>query len=301
MIYLTYNSKLHDGFGAQYQRMLGIYSICKKYNFIYIHSPMQDIEYQGLAALEANKNNPELVTMCNEKYVLQSTGTPLENYDQIITKDLSLEELQSLDSSLNILVKYQFPYVITDKDDTIYDYVIGIYMPIISKNETFTIGLHVRRGELNVVSCARLLPNNYYTSIALILADLCIKHNVKYIIELYTEVATKLIKVTPTHPGIKKRIHKSKAITPESSAIEDFDVLPNLQKYINTSMSETFDRMINCDILVASRSSFSACAAYIKKGITIYHPFMHNMQSRNISSTDNNWVSKAESFINLKT
>jgi hypothetical protein len=297
MIYLTYKSKLHDGFGAQYQRILGVYSICKKYNFGYIHTPLHNIEYQGLAALEKNKNDPNFVNFCNEKYIIKSTCNPLPMYDEIITKDLSLKDLLSLDSSKNILVMYQFPYIITDSDDTIYKHVQGIYKPLIPKNELFTIGLHVRRGELNVVSCKRLLPNSYYINIANTIVNLCNKVNKKFVIELYTEVATKVIKVTPTHVGIKKRIQRSRAITPESSAIEDFDTLPNLNKFINTEMSETFDRMINCDILVASRSSFSACAAYIKNGITIYHPFNHNMQSCNISSKDPEMESKIEHFI----
>ena len=32
MLYLTYYTGHNDGFGAQFQRILGIYSICKKYN-----------------------------------------------------------------------------------------------------------------------------------------------------------------------------------------------------------------------------------------------------------------------------
>lgn len=37
--------------------------------------------------------------------------------------------------------------------------------------------------------------------------------------------------------------------------------------------------MIDCDVLVMSRSSLSACAAYLKSsgGIAIYHPFWHQM------------------------
>ena len=37
--------------------------------------------------------------------------------------------------------------------------------------------------------------------------------------------------------------------------------------------------MIDCDVLVMSRSSLSACAAYLKNtgGIAIYHPFWHQM------------------------
>lgn len=302
MLYLTYKSNLHDGFGAQYQRILGVYSICKAFNYVYIHTPLRDIEYQGLQALEKNSNDRAYVDECNKRYALQSTGTPLEMYDQIISKDLSLSELQTLgETGQNILVQYQFPYIISDKIPDIYNHVRELYIPQIAKNKTFTIGLHVRRGELNVVSRNRLLPNSYYITQAQHIISLLEKHNITYIVELYTEVASKVIKVTPSHVGIKKRIHKAKAITPESSAIEDFDIIPNLEKYINTSMFDTFDRMINCDILVASKSSFSACAAYLKNGITVYSPFWHNMNSRDIQVNDTLYENKIELFVkNLK-
>ncbi len=56
------------------------------------------------------------------------------------------------------------------------------------------------------------------------------------------------------------------------------DSLSNLNKYINEDVLDTiFDRMVNCDILIASRSSLSVCASYLKDGITIYHRFWHNM------------------------
>ena len=40
--------------------------------------------------------------------------------------------------------------------------------------------------------------------------------------------------------------------------------------------------MILCDCLIISRSSLSACAAYLKREegtLVIYHPFWHNMLS----------------------
>ena len=287
MLYLTYCSNLHDGFGAQYQRILGVYSICKEYNYGYIHTKFQDIEYQGLQALELNKNDTNYVKACNERFLLENTHTVPSTFDKIIKKDLNLQDLQALDHSLDILVQYKFPYVISDKITNIYKHVSGIYTPHLPKNQIFTIGLHVRRGELNVVSTDRLLPNSYYIDIAKNISRMLDEENINYVIELYTEVASKVIKVTPTHVGIKKRIHKAKSITPESSAISDFDILPNLQRYINENMFDTFDRMINCDILVASKSSFSACAAYLKTdGFTIYHPFWHTMNTTDISIKD---------------
>ena len=45
--------------------------------------------------------------------------------------------------------------------------------------------------------------------------------------------------------------------------------------------------MVQCDVLVASRSSLSACASYLKAGAadggcTLYHPFWHRMLASDI-------------------
>ena len=64
-------------------------------------------------------------------------------------------------------------------------------------------------------------------------------------------------------------------------------------------MYETFDRMINCDILVASKSSFSAFAAYLKtEGITVYYPFWHTMNTTDVSCNDSEMGSKILAYIN---
>jgi mannosyltransferase OCH1-like enzyme len=86
-------------------------------------------------------------------------------------------------------------------------------------------------------------------------------------------------------------------VKPEYSNITEFDKLPNLHKYINEDVLDTFDRMINSDILIASRSSLSACASYLKSGITIYHNFWHRMLTKDIEHNDPSLVSKIKSFV----
>lgn len=302
MLFLTYDTKLHDGFGAQYQRMLGIYSICKEFGYGYVHTPFQSIEYQGLMALQKNKNDNSYVETVNRQFTFPSSGEIPHTFDRIIRKDLSLSELQELESlNENILIQYQFPYIISDKIPEIYLNVRGIYQPVILKNSIFTIGLHVRRGELNVIDSKRMLPNSFYIDTALKIVPLFKRYDIDFVIELYSEVPHNVIHVSPSHVGMNNRLKKKKSITPESSCIEDFDQLPNLYKCINASMFETFDRMINCDILIASRSSFSASASYLKNGLTVYHPFWHGMQPKDVSIKDSRWLQKVDDFIKTFT
>ena len=65
----------------------------------------------------------------------------------------------------------------------------------------------------------------------------------------------------------------------------------------NEALLDTFDRMINCDILIMSRSSLSACASYLKNGISLYHPFWHNMMKRDIAYNDSHFESRLIEYI----
>ena len=72
MLCLKYQPGHNDGFGAQYQRILGIYCICKAFNIHYIHTPFSDIEYQGLQSLTDNCNSNEYVNECNCRIQLKN-------------------------------------------------------------------------------------------------------------------------------------------------------------------------------------------------------------------------------------
>lgn len=304
MLYLTYKTGFNDGFGAQYQRMIGIYSLCKEFDLIYVHTPFENIEYQGITALEKNENDDNFVKRCNERTMYNSID--ISKADIFVTieciritrEDLLSLKKKSMDRNENVLLKLQLPYLITDRWVDIYSHCKGFYKPVIQKNKTFTIGMHVRRGELFVVDSQRMLPNSFYLNIVKILIRLLEELNVDYLIELYTEIPSGNINITPEHPGINKRIKKDVVIKPEYHKISDFDSLPKLNKYINEDVLDTFDRMVNCDILIASRSSLSACASYLKEGITIYHSFWHSMLKKDIDFKDPFLNNKVKTFIN---
>ena len=208
-----------------------------------------------------------------------------------VDADLNLTQLNELRSIAKqrgerLLVRYRFPYVISDAPEHahVYEQLAGLWKCHIPKREdAYIIGLHVRRGELFLVDSDRMLPNSYYIEMARHAIKVCTKLGVAYRIELYSEV-----------PRAKQRVHhfaNGKAIdtpitlSPEDSALFDFDVFgSHLYRYLDEPCLDTFDRMVNCDLLVASRSSLSACASYLKKdGATLYHPFWHRMLASDIA------------------
>ena len=293
MLFLRYQPGHNDGFGAQYQRILGIYCICKAFDINYIHTPFSDIEYQGLQSLVVNCNSDKYVEECNRRILLKSDIdlTSISDIKEVKLNTIDINTLLSfknkcVNENVNIIISLKIPYAITDRIPDIYKHANNIYQPIISKNSTFTIGIHVRRGELYVVDSDRMLPNSFYIQTAQRIIKECEKQNIDYIIELYTEVPEKDVIITNEHVGVNGRIPKTITIFKDSDKIQDFDILPKLNKYINEKMLDTFDRMINCDILIGSRSSMTACAAYIKNGNTVYHKFWHNMISSDIEISD---------------
>ena len=104
---------------------------------------------------------------------------------------------------------------------------------------------------LIVIECCLIL----ITLILLKLIKICEEHGIEYIVELYTSFATKLT-ITGKHPGICDRIKDDIIIDPKNNKIEEFDIIPNLCKYINEDTFNTYDRMVNSDILITSRSCF---------------------------------------------
>ena len=108
-----------------------------------------------------------------------------------------------------------------------------------------------------------------------------------YRIELYTEVAIKATQVKGFPGGDRKRLDTPLTYSPDGpERLSDFHQAFGSDKldttYVNAPLLTTIGRMIECDCLITSRSSLSACAAYLKREegtLVIYHPFWHNMLS----------------------
>jgi hypothetical protein len=110
---------------------------------------------------------------------------------------------------------------------------------------------------------------------------------IPFVCELYTEVPTKTFVVTPQHHGVFGRISDNITYDPGMNHIEDFDVVPNLQKFINGDPIETLRRMATADALILSRSSFSYVAAILSTNcIVVYYPFWHSAMETWLISND---------------
>ena len=281
-IALTYaNDIMMDGLGAQLQRIYGIYALSRFYNVPYIHSPLKEVEYQGLLALEKNSNSGDIRDKYNQIFTIPSDIKLPKN---AITRYLETPKPSDIKHLIKeaqkknefYLVRILGPQSITDKNPEIYRPLKALSPFPCIPSDTFRVAIHVRRGDLFVVDSDRMLPNSYYISSTMKIVEALETLDIPFVCELYTEVPSKAFVVTPQHPGICGRIDHPIAIDPEMNHLEDFDVIPNLHLYVNLDPVETLNRMTTSDTLIMSRSSFSYMSALFSQGIIIYHPFWHS-------------------------
>jgi hypothetical protein len=193
---MTYdNDKHQDGAGAQLHRIYSLYALTRLFQLNYIHSPLKKIKYQGLAALENNKEDPDLVARYNQIFTIPS--------DVAVPEDVQIKEIEYLNfgalwklrkeairSKRFHLIRCLYPEFVQELKPDSYEDVQKV-SPFQRKTPVggpLRIALHVRRGELNVVDSHRMLPNSYYLSIARKIISILESNKRSYVVELYTEL-----------------------------------------------------------------------------------------------------------------
>jgi hypothetical protein len=288
---VTYaNDKFQDGAGAQLQRIYGVYGLSRALGVPYVHSAIEHLGYHGLLALENNAPSSELLSECNRVFHIPSD---IEVPAARVIHDMQDADAGAIEAMKNAgsdgtdfhLIRICMPYPVTDKDPEAYRCVKAISPFPYRRSEAFRLAIHVRRGEQYAIESKRILPNSYYVSCALRFGEILRKLDIPFVCELYTEEATKTFEVTPHHHGIDGRISANVTYDPGMSHLEDFDTIPNLERYINIDPIETLRRMATADAMIMSRSSFSYVAAILSQNcIVIYYPFWHSAMKEWLSS-----------------
>ena len=282
MLYLTYdNSQLQDGAGAQLQRILSIYIVAKAFGVGYIHQGLAAMTYQGAKCLENNASDPDQVHRYNSLFHLPSDTPNPPKFDQTF-KVFDISEAiinQFKDKPENTLLVIQFAGTMIDANPHLFESILPFpwakpLRPHAAHNPII-VAVHVRRGELLVVDSHRMLPNSYYVDCIRALHALFTHAGLAHEFHIHTEVLTKSTVITPQHHGICDRTKEPVVVGPEDSHMEDFAGLPNVVLRINEDPVDTLKALCTCDVLLASRSSFSYVAAIVKKGIVLFHPFWH--------------------------
>jgi hypothetical protein len=277
MLWITYNNEaLTDGAGAQLQRILSLYLVAKHYGVNYLHRGIHSLSYQGAKCLETNSSDPAQIQIYNQLFELPST--PPSHIDAAAQVFDIQEEmiLQAKQDPRNILFIVQFAGTLVDSKPFLLDQPLPLAWALRTFKPKLHIAIHIRRGELFVVDSSRMLPNRYYIECMRALQH--ILKDIPYEFHIYTEQLTKPTLVTPTHHGICSRIQESVVVKPEDNHLEEFAEFTDAIWHINTCPIETLKALSTCDILLASRSSFSYVAATVnRQAIILFHTFWHSL------------------------
>lgn len=293
-LYLTYdNEKKPDGIGAQLQRIFGIYSVSRKFRVRYIHSPILDTLEELAHNITSENSMKKMLAEVNSKYFFPSSELDVRvktEYVHNLTISILLRSfLKATFGKNNILLRVCLPFGIMDKHPNWYNYA-GSYIRS-SKQSTkqplnHVMVVHVRYGYQpiagsNKASSPRFLPLTYYPeSIKQILLRERLPLDSPILV--HTDI--------PKEGGKWKPFQESKIA--ELSSIgyeinnsylhfngldlkgEYFSEFPNLSVRHCAPLLDTLDDMINADVLLMSRSSFSYIAGIVNEG-TVYIPRSH--------------------------
>jgi len=137
------------------------------------------------------------------------------------------------------------------------------------KNDIFTIALHIRRGDVCINFKKRYIEDKYYIDLIVLFTKILKEAKKKFKIHIYSE---------------------------ENLKTELYENL-NCSFFLNTDISESWVDMINADIFVMSKSTFSMVPGIYNSNMVIYHPFFFNPLKSWISTKDSHFESSIKKYI----
>lgn len=286
---ITYaNDKLTDGAGSQLQKSYAIYAAARLLKVPYIHSPLSNLGWVGVAAFEKNVSSQDFVARYNNIFRIPSDiDLPQDRvvYDIDELRFGTIEQLkrQAAKNNTFILARVLDPFGITDNFPEAYQALKEISPFPAQSSSVVRVAIHVRRGDIFAVAPDRALSNAYYLAIVHQICRILEQMNLDYVFELYTEAQSQIHTVTAADGALEEYYFNHYKLTEivlddtRSNPIRDFDAIPNLKKFINTDPIETMERMATANVLIICHSSFSYLPALLNHhGIVIYHKFRHS-------------------------
>jgi hypothetical protein len=249
--YITYAGG-GDGVGAQIHSIFSIMLFAKKFNLIYVHTPVKNIEhYKG--------NRDDWSRRWEDLFSLGNSEVPIKSIESSKIKPVFVKFPFLLNKKRNTLFLVSNCHSFTDTcaedysliiDDLRRKYNLKNYSAKFVKTNELQLCVHVRRGDVDPINSNSIR----YTS------NRSIIKNLGKIVEFY-----------------KKNNISFKVYIYSQGEEKDFVEFKELNAVLCLNEDEftTFDNLVHADILVTAKSSFSYVAALLNKGIVFYEPFWH--------------------------
>jgi hypothetical protein len=254
MLFFTYNTK-EDGMGSQYQRIIGIMALAKRYDATYVHTQIEQMEHLP---------NKEYLDRIEQYFQIGKHYPSVKDfkYDLEVLVEMPDEsELLYLNecaegSDDNVLVKISFPQTLIDKNPGWYDAILPQLREIKQqlilshfKPGRTNVAIHIRRGDVdNIEHPTRFTP-----------------------IEVYANIIDHFLKAIP-NVNICIFSEENEKNRNEFKILKEKN---HVQVLVNLDMLNTFEHLVCADLLITSRSSFSYIAALLNPNRIIYMDFWH--------------------------
>lgn len=253
MLYLTYRTS-NDGLGGQYQRIIGLMALAMKHQCRYVHNPILQIEHIPTPQTEYLKRIEDFFQIKNYYSSIDEY-----HYDEVVDferiSEPTILSYKEKAHNSHILLKISIPNAILDGEPSVYNLILPqlrqikgtLPLPLYSSAKK-NIALHIRRGDVNEISHpGRFTPISVFHQIA----DKLAIHYPDSNICIFTE------------------------ITPENK--NEFNIFRKEIKIVaNEDVLTTLEYLIQADILVMCKSSFSYIAGLYNKNQVIYMDFWHS-------------------------
>ena len=272
-----------DGVGAQLQRIYGLYALARTLNIKYVHTPLEEVRYQGFLSLLSQTPDPGFVERYNAFFTLPSDDFDLAGCERIKIHNLNLDTVeryraQAAATGRSILLETLLPFAYTDEFPAAYRtlHEVSPYREH-RPSGPVSVCIHLRRGDNLPDSRRRWLPNDYYLRVCEQMLAVLQRHGAPFTVRLHSELPTRRYVLYPGSPGLYFELEQPITIDPVDYALEDFDMLPNLEMVFNAEPLDALRDFATADVLILSASSFGYLGGMLNlHGVTVFAPFTWN-------------------------
>jgi Uncharacterised nucleotidyltransferase len=262
---VTYDQNASDGLGSQLQRIYGLYALSRALGIKYIHTPLGQVDYQGLMPMLAGRTDPDFVARCNSFFALPSDDFDLDSCERLLVRCPNEKQIEQCrrDAAATgraVLLRAHEPYRYTDSHPEAYLAVRAVSPYRDFRREgPIRICIHVRRGDRVLSRDPRLLLNAYYMRACEAVLNALHKQRVSFVVRLHTEAPSRACTVHPGLSGMFVELNEPSKLDSAAHSLEEFKALPNLTTVLNVEPTAALEDFATADVLILSCS----CLGYV--------------------------------------
>jgi hypothetical protein len=279
---VTYDQGGTDGVGSQLARIYGLYAFSRAVRIPYVHTPLGEVRYQGLMPLLTGRADPEFEARYNAFFSLPSDNLDLEGCERVRAHSLDATRLEThqADAAVRgrlLLLQAHDAYPYLDRHPEAYLALKAVSPYRHRRAEgSVRVCIHLRRGDMLHDGRSRWLPNSYFLRACGAVLEALRNEGVPFIVRLHTEVPPRPYTLYPDMPGLYIALERPTTIDPAQYALEDFDVLPNLEMVLNVEPQKALDDFATADVLIPARSDLGFLGGLLNVygmvvGVPSYH------------------------------